>query len=209
MTAHQVSAKRSLKKAQRRAEILAAASRLFSQNGYRRTTFDEIAAASGSGVATVYKHFKNKEGLVVAILEPDLHEIEIRARQVIAHPAPDPGHSMVELLSCYRNVGGSDWSNRELLRLTVFPGIENSGSLRDLVIRADAATQGQIQALLRVQKRLGRLAPDLPLRDAAAVIFSLLNQHFGMYLTQPKLSFEEMFRMLSRRVLLVFDRWRR
>lgn len=203
-----MSVKRALKKAQRRAGILSAASRLFSRHGYRRTTFDEIAAASGSSVATVYKHFKNKEALVVAILEPDLDAIEVRAREVIARPAADPGHSMVQLLSCYRNLGGSNWANRELLRLTVFPGMENSGALKELVIRADAATQGQIHALLRVQKKLGRLAPDLPLRDAAAVIFALLNQHFGMYLTEPKLSFEAMFRMLSRRVLLVFDRWR-
>ncbi len=199
--------KRTLQIARRREEILAAASQLFSHQGYRRTTFDEIAATAKCSVATVYKHFANKEALVVAILQPDMDEMAVRARQVINDPSDDPGRSMVRLLSSYRNLGGRNWSNRELLRLTVFPTIENEGPLKDLVIKCEAATEAQIYTLLAVHRKMGQLASNLPLRDAAAVVFALLNQHFGTYLTKPGLSFEQMFGRLSRRVLLVFKPW--
>ncbi|MFL6602554.1 MAG: helix-turn-helix domain-containing protein [Steroidobacteraceae bacterium] len=39
----------------RRAAMLESAARLFSQKGYARTTFEQIAAASGFGVAAVYR----------------------------------------------------------------------------------------------------------------------------------------------------------
>ena len=107
--------------------MLTAAARLFERQGYSATTFDEIAVEAGVGVATVYKYFKSKQGLVIAILEPDLRTMLARAQRVVERPHADPAKSMVALLSAYRNLGGRNWASRELLRLTVYPGIGNEG----------------------------------------------------------------------------------
>ena len=188
--------------------MLQAASNLFARKGYALTTFDEIAAAAGVSVATVYNHFENKDGIVAALLRPDVEQILARAERVIEHPPPDPAVAMVRMLSAYRNLGGRNWKSRELLRLTIVPTIGNTGQLTELVQDAERRTQSQIRSLLQKMQASGQLVPHLPLADATAVIFALLNQHFAAYLTSPALTFEAMFRALSRRVQLVFDTWR-
>ncbi|MBS0613158.1 MAG: TetR/AcrR family transcriptional regulator [Proteobacteria bacterium] len=187
--------------------MLDAAGRLFERHGYARTTFDEIAAAAGVGVATVYKYFSSKEGIVVALLRPDLERIQAAAQVVIERPPPNPARAMVKLLAAYAPLGGGNWSSRELLRLTVFPGLDNDGLMTEFVRECDARTQAQIAALLRRQQAAGRLNPQLPIADATAVIFALLNQHFGYFLFGERTSYRSMFAQLSRRVRLVFTDW--
>ncbi len=203
-----MSGRRASQKAKRRAEMLAGAARLFEKHGYAATTFDEIAAEAGVGVATIYKYFNSKQGIVIALLEPDLRNMLARAQRVLQRPHADPAKSMVALLSAYRNLGGRNWASRELLRLTVYPGIGNDGRLTELVREAEAKTQAQIHELLKTQRAAGRLKARLQLADATAVIFALLNQHFALYLSDPGVRFSEIYRRLSRCVRLVFDDWR-
>ena len=189
--------------------MLTSAAKLFEKQGFAGTTFDEIAGEAGVGVATVYKYFSSKQGIVIALLEPDLTTMLARAQQIVERPHSDPAKSMVALLSAYRNLGGRNWASRELLRLTVFPGIGNEGLLTELVRDAESRTQAQIRELLKRLRDAGRLNRRLPLADATAVIFALLNQHFAMYLSDSNLSFAQIFRRLARCVHLVFADWRR
>lgn len=189
--------------------MLTSAAKLFEKQGFAGTTFDEIAAEAGVGVATVYKHFNSKQGIVIALLEPDLSNMLARAQRIVERPHPDPAKSMVALLSAYRNLGGRNWASRELLRLTIFPGIGNEGLLTELVREAESRTQAQIHELLKTLRDDGRLNRRLPLADATSVIFALLNQHFAMYLSDPSSSFPQVFRRLARCVRLVFVDWRR
>ena len=204
-----MSGRRASQKAKRRTAMLAGAARLFEKQGYAATTFDEIACEAGVGVATVYKYFNSKQGIVIALLEPDLADMLARAQRVLERPHSDPARSMVALLSAYRNLGGRNWASRELLRLTVYPGIGNAGELTGLVREAESKTQAQIHELLKTHRDAGRLKRRLPLADATAVFFALLNQHFAMYLADSDMRFTQMFRRLARCVRLVFADWRR
>lgn len=60
-----------------REEILAAARRLFAQNGYDRTTVRAIAAAAGVNPAMVHYFFGSKEQVFVAALELPASPAEI------------------------------------------------------------------------------------------------------------------------------------
>lgn len=202
-----VTGRRESQKQLRRGAMLKAAAHLFDAQGYARTTFEEIAAEAGVGVATVYKYFESKQGIVTALLAPDLKSMVASAQRIVDGPLASPAESMVALLSAYRNLGGRNWARRELLQLTVFPGIGNEGLLTELVREAEFKAQAQIAALLNRFRKAGQLKRNLPLSDATAVIFALLNQHFGMYLSDPGMSFEQMFRRLARRVRLVFTDW--
>jgi AcrR family transcriptional regulator len=187
--------------------MLTAAGRLFAQKGYARTTFQEIAADADVSVATVFNYFPSKEDLVEALLRPDLERILARGQRVIDHPPADAGRAMVRLLSAYSDLGGPNWESQELLRLAVLPGIGNAGALTNFVNEADARTQAQIRDMLIALRKAGRLLPRLPIEDAAAIVFALLNHHYAAFLTQPSLGFRNMFRMLARRVRLVFADW--
>ena len=55
--------RRELRKAQTRAEIRAAAHRLFDEHGFETVTLADIAAAADVAVQTVFNHFDSKEAL--------------------------------------------------------------------------------------------------------------------------------------------------
>ena len=48
--------------------ILQAATLLFSKNGFRHTSVQEIANITGVAEGTIFYHFKSKDGLFLAIL---------------------------------------------------------------------------------------------------------------------------------------------
>jgi TetR/AcrR family transcriptional regulator len=58
----------------RRREILEAALRLFSTNGYHNVTMNEIAVQAEFAVGTLYKFFSNKEALYRALMTEKLDE---------------------------------------------------------------------------------------------------------------------------------------
>jgi AcrR family transcriptional regulator len=53
----------------RKEVILQASSRLFSDKGFNETSISEISRISGVAEGTIFYHYKNKEGLFLAILE--------------------------------------------------------------------------------------------------------------------------------------------
>jgi len=59
----------------RRAKILAAATRLFREKGFHAVGIDEIGAAAGITGPGVYRHFAGKEGLLVAVLREATDEL--------------------------------------------------------------------------------------------------------------------------------------
>jgi AcrR family transcriptional regulator len=61
---------------ERQEKIIQAALKLFSSDGYTATSTSKVAAEAGVSEGLVFKHFKNKEGLVHAILA--LGENEVR-----------------------------------------------------------------------------------------------------------------------------------
>lgn len=56
-------------KEKRRQEILIAAKRVFIQNGYEKTTMEDIITAAKSSKGGVYLYFSNKETVFLSILE--------------------------------------------------------------------------------------------------------------------------------------------
>ncbi|SDM40682.1 TetR/AcrR family transcriptional regulator [Allokutzneria albata] len=61
--------------------LVTAATGLFAERGYRRTTFEDIATRSGVSRGSIPWHFGNKEGLLAAVVEHAVGELR----------ADDPG----------------------------------------------------------------------------------------------------------------------
>jgi len=60
---------RRLPRAERREQIVAAATQVFAQAGFAATVLDEVAAAAGISRAILYRHFDSKTDLYRAVLE--------------------------------------------------------------------------------------------------------------------------------------------
>ncbi|MBU0462704.1 MAG: TetR/AcrR family transcriptional regulator [Proteobacteria bacterium] len=61
--------RRQREKELRRSTILTAAEKLFAQKGYRKTRIEDIADIAEISVGSVYGHFKNKEDLLIGVLD--------------------------------------------------------------------------------------------------------------------------------------------
>lgn len=59
----------------RREEILLAAERKFSQNGFFKTSMAEIAEAAQFAMGTVYRFFKSKEDIYISLVEGKVEEL--------------------------------------------------------------------------------------------------------------------------------------
>jgi AcrR family transcriptional regulator len=64
-----------LPRTERRAQLLAAAQRVFSTNGYHAAAMDEIAEQAGVSKPVLYQHFPGKLDLYIALLESHVDEL--------------------------------------------------------------------------------------------------------------------------------------
>jgi AcrR family transcriptional regulator len=81
---------RRLRRADRRAQILAAATRAFARSGFTGTSLDDIAAEAGISRMILYRHFDSKTDLYRAVLDRVCtHLIEtVGADNFTAHSIP-------------------------------------------------------------------------------------------------------------------------
>jgi AcrR family transcriptional regulator len=105
----------------KRNAILAAATRLFSENGFNGASMAELSRAAGAAGGTIFHHFKNKEDLFVEILR-DLEKTI--AERFAEHKKRRRGANGMETLKSavtfYLNLAG-EMDHRFLLLQRHFP----------------------------------------------------------------------------------------
>ncbi len=76
--------RRSRLKSDRRLQLLAAAERLFAERGFQAVRLEDIGAAAGVSGPAIYRHFPNKESLLVELLVGISTQLLAGARDVIS-----------------------------------------------------------------------------------------------------------------------------
>jgi AcrR family transcriptional regulator len=79
--------RRALAKQQTRAKVLAAARRLFSEQGYEGATIRDIAAAAGMSTGAVFANFTDKSDLFREIMLTDMVALADAMREAASHGA--------------------------------------------------------------------------------------------------------------------------
>lgn len=82
----------------RREEVLNSAKKLFRENGYEKTTVDDIAKHAGISKGSVYLDFKTKEDIFFSILEEYLMGQFERFSNLIKNPKPPYLDRLKELI---------------------------------------------------------------------------------------------------------------
>lgn len=85
--------------ARNRDKVLAAAERLFRENGPDCVTMDAVAAAAGVGKGTLFRGFGDRAGLVLALLQE--HESRLQEDIIRGAPPLGPGAPPVERLIAF------------------------------------------------------------------------------------------------------------
>jgi AcrR family transcriptional regulator len=82
-----------LKAAQRRDQLIEVATRVFAKSGYDAATTAAIARAAGVTEPILYRHFKNKEDLFVAIVR-SVSESTLEHWRKLVEDIPDPAEKI-------------------------------------------------------------------------------------------------------------------
>jgi AcrR family transcriptional regulator len=86
--------------AARREQILDAARRCFSRNGFHATSMQDVISEAGLSVGAVYRYFKSKDELRMAVAEETAGAVVAEVAEVAHHePALAPAEAMVRVVA--------------------------------------------------------------------------------------------------------------
>jgi AcrR family transcriptional regulator len=178
--------------ARNRRRILQAAERLFAQHGIERVSMDAVAEAAGVGKGTLYRHFGDRSGLALALLDERARDFQA----VLLHGPPPlgPGSPPGARLRAF----GASW-------------LDLLDAHGDLVLVSETGSVGArfregVYGFYRlhVALLLREARPDLDaeyLADAllaplSAVLFRWQRQQLGMSLAQIKAGYDALLAAL-------------
>lgn len=152
---------------QRRHELLAAAARLFRDQGFDATSTRDIAAAVGMHSGSPFYHFKSKDALLFAVMAAGMHAALARQNQALQAAAADadtPAQQLRRLIRAHFDTllgPGNDFVPVMLYELRAL-NAEQRSALDQLQAGYEAAWTPVLQALhdagqLRAPVKLARL----------------------------------------------------
>ncbi|MEU5865906.1 TetR family transcriptional regulator [Nonomuraea sp. NPDC047529] len=145
-----------------RAAILAAATSLFAREDISTVSVQDIAHAAGVSKAAIFRHFRDRSGLIQEILEP--RAAQLRAAVESGPPPLGPGAPPAEALATYvEALLDFVWRNRALIRAFEYLGPD--------AYYANDASRFWIAELTR---RLAATAPDIDAEYLAYAVFTAL-----------------------------------
>jgi AcrR family transcriptional regulator len=158
---------------QTRAELVAAAAKVFARRGYHKATVEQIATEAGMTSGAIYSNFAGKEQLFLAIAD-DQVEARVAEIRAVGDAADDKGDAGVEAADQFRAFleRDPDWP---LLFYEFWSVSVRDASLQgELARRRDAIRDALADTLDRVANRLG-LELRFPAPVLATAIAASLN----------------------------------
>lgn len=155
-------------KADRRAQLLREGARLMAERGFSGTRMEDLGAAVGISGPALYRHFPNKEALLVELLEGFSDRLMTGGAEVIA-AADSPAEVLPRLIDFHLDFA---LGNRDVIRL-------QDRELESMPVDANRKVRRlQRQYVEMWVEVLRAIKPDLSEADArtrAHAVFGLLN----------------------------------
>jgi AcrR family transcriptional regulator len=169
-----------------RDQLLAAAARLFANQGYTATTMQQVAEAAGLGKATLYHYVRDKPALLAAIAGGHVARLEALVGEVAAEALPPEPHLARLIERFLRAYAHAQHEHRVLTEDVKFlPAPEREalleGQRRVVQAFADAV------AALRPELAAARLA-----KPVAMLLFGMINWTFTWLRADGALTHEAM-----------------
>jgi AcrR family transcriptional regulator len=137
--------------------ILDTAEAIYSQPDGLGTTMEDIAKAAGLGRATLYRHFNNRDELLLAVMEREANLIAAKVERKIRH-IDTPGEHIVE---------GMVQAMREMKKSNLFKNVltvETGSVVNRLIFTSDRMVNIGLGIMLPVVQRAhetGKLKTDM------------------------------------------------
>ena len=152
----------------RAAEILASVRQTFSEKGFDGASMQDLAKAAGMSVGNFYRYFSSKAGIVAAIIESDLCEVERDFAQVLASDQP-----FVRLKALVREQLPQHSANKDSdLWAEISVVARRHSEIGAAALRMEARIRAALHNV--IARQTGLPLPDVARRFAAEADFILL-----------------------------------
>ncbi|AKN18585.1 SACE_7040 family transcriptional regulator [Mycobacterium haemophilum] len=160
--------RRSQLKSDRRLQLLSAAERLFAQRGFLAVRLEDIGAAAGVSGPAIYRHFPNKESLLVELLVGISARLLAGARDVTARSG-DASAALDGLIDFHLDfaLGEPDLIRIQDRDLAYLPAVAER--------QVRKAQRQYVEVWVAVLRQLNPQLAEANARLAAHAVFGLLN----------------------------------
>lgn len=153
-----------------KSRILAATRIVVSKHGFINCTMDQIATESGLGIATLYRHFTEKENLLRAFTKEIKSEVAIEKFNLAADSSVEDGviilaKTMLKFID----------DNKDIVKILFFGNPEERKYITE-IRDASSSTFKQIAKHLHTLQAKNQLSPDIKIDDMVASLMGLLLQ---------------------------------
>ena len=148
--------------------ILCAARTVFSREGFAAAAMEQVATEAAVGVATVYRHFGDKEGLVLSFIEELSSRTEVRKQML--QPSEDVRADLKNLLELVLPIF---YENRDMFRLVMLGSESDRQFLKTLRSRSDS-TFSRFTSYLKMQIKQNRLKTAMNPDDLALALMGMV-----------------------------------
>ena len=194
-------------KAKKYLAMFNAARKLLLSEGYDKTTMEAIAERAEVGVATVYKYFGTKKGLVMELARIDMEEMLEEVNIVVADPPADLADAVIAVLTPANNFELAK-AGASLVRHLLDEAWRPQGELwREFANWAVAEFEAKIEVLLADFQLRGELSKSVDTKDAARIIYSLADYNFICFGRGEITTMEAMAERTNKQVKMLFGKW--
>lgn len=153
---------RRLRAADRREQLMSAATRLFAERGFAGTTTWEIANAAGVTEAVIFQHFSHKEDLYNAILDDKAREAGTARWVTELQTAEASGDDRQVLRRLMTLVMDHSRKDPEFLRLMLHAALDHRQLMREFRDRHLAPLFRELTRFIEAGQRTGRFRSGDP-----------------------------------------------
>lgn len=157
----------------RRQQILDAARRCFARQGFHETSMQDVFAESGLSAGAVYRYFKKKDDLIVAIADGVLGQLAAVMDGALAEsPLPGLDEIAIRVTTVGAELSGPDGPSR--LAPALWAEALHEPALAEVAAGAMAGLRSRWVAVVRRLADEGRLPADVDAEAAGAALFSIV-----------------------------------
>jgi len=194
---------RERKKQQTRQTIVEEAGRLFGARGFQATTMEEIAAAAGVSVGTLYNYYGTKNTVLLAHVGSRVADMMEAGAVVLGDPSEDVVAAVQTLTGIYLDRFID--LERDLLREVFAAGFGPSSDLLPELIRLDELLADQLSNLLQQYIETGDLAAGVGAEEATILVYSLLVTQLIMYVSVEAMTARALRQAVARQIEIAFS----
>lgn len=185
------------RKAERRAQIVAAARTCFARSGFHKTTLQDVFAEAGLSAGCVYSYFRSKDDLMLAIAE-ERHQDEQRLIAEISE-TEDPVAALRQVAQTFADrYLKDDGLDKRQIALQTWSEAQINPFIWSSVRAGVDGPRAQLAQLIRRGQAAGRLTSTLDADAIAHTIIALFHGSVLQKLWKPDTDSEAHFAVFQR-----------